>query len=129
MSNPTFKVTILNGYAILVDGVQVGHLDGRKEVYVVLGSSATSNGISVARFKRYLHKSTAKTLATRWVKFVFARMSADEVLNRLHAVDFNKRVTPMQLAWDLGMPKPERPVSPPSWAAAAKLPNIIIYAP
>jgi hypothetical protein len=122
------KVTILNGYEILVNSVRVGHLDGRKEIYVVLGSSATSNGISVARFKRYLHKSSARTLATRWVKFVLARMSVDEVLNRLHFVDFNKRVTPMQLAWDLGLPR-QVVVSPPSWAAAAKLPNIIIYAP
>jgi len=128
MSNPSFKVTIQNGYEILVDGVKVGQLEGRGETWVILGNKNGNRGIAVARFKRYLHKSTAKTLATRWVKFVLARMSVDEVLNRLHFVDFNKRVTPMHLAWELGYPKPVAPVSPPSWSEAAKLPNIIIYA-
>jgi hypothetical protein len=109
MITATHKVTIENGYEIKVDGIHAGRLDGRGEVYVVLGSTAdwTKRGEAVARFKRYLNKSTAKTIASRWVKFVLARMTVAEVLEKIgNNVPFEKRVTPMQLAYDLGYPKP-----------------------
>jgi hypothetical protein len=114
----THKVELRNQYYVVVDGQVVGKLDGTKETYVVLGTE------SVARFKRYLNKASAKTLATRWVKFVLARLTVAEVIERLNNPDFNKRVTPMQLAWDLGMPKPSvtTPVSTfPSTSTVGKI--------
>jgi hypothetical protein len=100
------KVTIQDGYKIMVDGVQIGRFDGRKEVYVILGG-ALEHGTCIARFKRYLNKQTARSMATRWCKFVFSRLTADEVIDRLglNSTDFS-RATPMQVAWDLGYPKP-----------------------
>lgn len=111
-SSPTRKVTIANGYEIMVDGVRVGHLEGRSEVYVILGSKAdfSARGESVARFKRYLNKATAKALATRWVKFVLARMTATEVIEKIgFNQPFEKRITPLALAYELGYPKPVVP--------------------
>jgi hypothetical protein len=105
----THKVTIQNGNEIMVDDVRVGHLDGRGETYVVLGSDAhyTVRGEAVARFKRYLNKASSKTIATRWVKFVLSHLTVAEVLAKIgNAVPFEKRVTPMALAYELGYPKP-----------------------
>jgi hypothetical protein len=103
------KVTIQNGNEILVNDVRVGHLDGRGETYVILGSDANYmvRGESVARFKRYLNKSSSKTLATRWVKFVLSQLTVAEILAKIgNAVPFEKRLTPMALAYELGYPKP-----------------------
>jgi hypothetical protein len=103
------KVIIKDGYEIMVDGVRVGHLDGRGETYVVLGSKAdfSARGEAVARFKRYLNKASSKTLATRWVKFVLSRLTTDEVLAKIsQSLPFEKRMTPMALAYELGYPKP-----------------------
>jgi acylphosphatase len=115
----TRKVEVRNGYEIVVDGTVVGRLDGRPEVYVVLNGQPRA----VARFKRYLNKASARQLATRWVKFVLARLTVAEVLEKIgDDVPFEKRVSPMQLAWDLGMPKPS-PVGAtlPASPFAAKL--------
>lgn len=97
------KLTIVHD-EIFQDGVRVGHLAGRPEVYVYI-IAGEFKAVPVARFKRYLRKETAKTLAKNWVKFVFSRMAAKDILEKLEPADYTKRVSPMQLAWDLGMPK------------------------
>lgn len=100
------KVKIVDGCYIHVDGVQVGRLEGRGEIYVILGCDAnfTRRGEAVARFKRYLRKETARTLASRWVKHVLARVSWEEVVK---AIGFNQpftadRVSPLKYAENMG---------------------------
>lgn len=71
------KVTFVENN-ILVNGVQVGRLDGTKEVYVEL-KNAEGEFEVVARFKYMSPKANAK----HWLKFILAVMTTEEILKAL----------------------------------------------
>jgi hypothetical protein len=112
MSRPPMHVQVL-GTDILVAGTKVGTVTTGKEVYVTLAVTGQPREQVVARFKYMKPRSKA----LKWVKFVLARLTTDEVVAKLEEQvealpgHFSKQ-TPIGLAYALGMPKPTPPPRP-----------------
>lgn len=94
MAKAPNKVTF-NESIILVDGKEVGRIDGRGEVYVCFNVEGQSYPKAVARFKYRAAKASAKD----WVKFILNRMTTAEVVAALAA---DHRESPLGLAQKFG---------------------------
>jgi len=93
MAKAPNKVTF-NESIILVDGKEVGRIDGRGEVYVLFNVEGEPRPKVVARFKYRAAKASAKD----WIKFILNRMTTTEVLAAL--ADYKE--TPYGLAEKFG---------------------------
>jgi hypothetical protein len=93
MAKAPNKVTF-NDSIILVDGKEVGRIDGRGEVYVCFNVEGQSYPKAVARFKYRAAKASAKD----WVKFILNHMTTAEVVAAL--ADYKE--SPIGLAQKFG---------------------------
>lgn len=90
------KVTFVQD-DVLVNGVKVAELSGRGEVYIRMINSKNELEV-VARFKYRSPKAGAK----HWLKFILARMTSVEIVERCNNREASNRTSPLGLAQEFG---------------------------
>lgn len=96
------RIEIESEGQIFVDGINVGHIDGRSECYVHF-KDANGNNCYVARFKY----ARAKTSAKSWVKCVLQHYTAHQLCDILyHKRSENGNIAPLTLAEKHGYESP-----------------------